>query len=167
MLVILVIYLCLPRCLINRIIIYQCYVYHTNIRHIPPEIAWACDTTSVIRRVWYDECDTMQILWGKKCWNFVCVKFVFLICFFYIFVLNFFFLNFLFEIFLLNFVCKFFFFKFWFQYLIFFLYKFIYFVATTRHTEHCATLLVAFDNSSDSMCLYNIYGSDRHRRSFY
>ena len=31
-------------------IIYQCYVYRTNIRHIPPEVAWECDTTSVIRR---------------------------------------------------------------------------------------------------------------------
>ena len=30
-------------------IIYQCYVYRTNIRHIPPEVAWECDTTSVIR----------------------------------------------------------------------------------------------------------------------
>ena len=47
---------------LNNIIIYQCYVYRTNIRHIPPEVAWECDTTSVIRRVWYDECDTMQIL---------------------------------------------------------------------------------------------------------
>ena len=32
-------------------IIYQCYVYRTNIRHIPPEVAWECDTTSVIRRM--------------------------------------------------------------------------------------------------------------------
>ena len=32
-------------------IIYQCCVYRTNIRHIPPEVAWECDTTSVIRRV--------------------------------------------------------------------------------------------------------------------
>ena len=35
---------------IYQIIIYQCYVYRTNIRHIPPEVAWECDTTSVIRR---------------------------------------------------------------------------------------------------------------------
>ena len=51
----------------------------------------------------------------------------------------------------------------------------IFCLATTRHTEHCV-LLVAFDNSSrrqfvklksDSMCLYNIYGSDRYGRNFY
>ena len=36
------------------LIIYQCYVYRTNIRHIPPEVAWECETTSVIRWVWYD-----------------------------------------------------------------------------------------------------------------
>ena len=47
---------------ISVFIIYQCYVYRTNIRHIPPEVAWECDTTSVIRR---DECDTMQIVWGN------------------------------------------------------------------------------------------------------
>ena len=58
-------------------IIYQCYVYRTNLRHIPPEVAWECDTTSVIRRVWYDECDRMQILWGKKCWKFILVTFCF------------------------------------------------------------------------------------------
>ena len=34
-----------------------------------------CDTTSVIRWVWV--CDTMQILWGKKCWKFILVKFCF------------------------------------------------------------------------------------------
>ena len=32
----------------------QCYIYRTNIRHIPPEVAWKRDTTSVIRWVWYD-----------------------------------------------------------------------------------------------------------------
>ena len=62
---------------ISLFIIYQCYVYRTNIRHIPPEVAWECDTTSVIRRVWYDECDTMQTLWGKKYENLFWFNFVF------------------------------------------------------------------------------------------
>ena len=66
-------------------ITYQCYVYRTNIRHIPPEVAWECDTTSVIRCEFY----------GGEMLNFVCEIFVF---------------------------------------------------ATSRHTEHCA-LLVVFDNA--------------------
>ena len=122
------------------IIIYQCYVYRTNIHHIPPEVAWGCDTTSVIRRVWYDECDTMQILWGKNVEN--------------LFWLNFVFepkkmkkkFDFFFEIIFFE-IIFFYFFLFFFLFFFFHIIYFLIFFATTRHTEYCA-LLVAFDNSS-------------------
>ena len=92
---------------ILRVLQYQCYVYRTDIRHIPPEVAW-----DVIRRVWYDECDTMSVIrckfdGGKKCWLFFGVfekkNWIFILNFlFWIFFLNFFFwiffLNFFFEI---------------------------------------------------------------------
>ena len=113
---------------IRYFIIYQCYVYRTNIRHIAPEVAWECDTTSVIRWVWYD-----AYVMGGKMLKSLFVKFWLWIFFFNIllyFILLFFFGNFV--IFCLIFL---------------FIFYFIYSVATTRHTEHCA-LLVAFDNSS-------------------
>ena len=146
-----------------------------------------CDTTSVIRRVWYDECDTMQILWGKKCWKFILVTFClwtqkkwkkkcwhleilfwkFEILFWKLFFGNYFLEVLFWKFFFGNNFLKIIFWKLFFgNYFCF---------ATTRHTEHCA-LLVAFDNSSrrqfvkvksDSMCLYNIYGSDRYGRNFY
>ena len=71
-----------------------------------------------------------------------------------------------FPYFVIEICCLNFYFLFFFP--IFFL--FIIFFCPTRHTEHC-TLLVAFGNSSrrqfvklksDSVCLYNIYGSDRY-----
>ena len=72
---------------IKEIIIYQCYVYRTNIRHIPSEVAWECDTTSVIRWVWYDaNYGEKMLIFGL--WNL----------FFWIFFLNFC-LNFFFELF--------------------------------------------------------------------
>ena len=112
-------------------IIYQCYVYRTNIRHIPPEVACECDTTSVIRRVWYDECDTMSVIWvwydaylmGEKKQKF--------------------FFEFFFEFFLKIWNFCWIFFNICFQYFFsnFFLIILFYFFATSRHTEHCALLV--------------------------
>ena len=125
------------------IIIYQCYVYRTNIRHIPPEVAWECDMFFFFFFL-YDECDTMSVMSVIRCkfdgggmLKFVfCEKKNFNI-FFLIVKKNF---NLFFEIFFFEI------FVYWILFSIFFEIC-IYFVATTRHTEHCA-LLVAFDNSS-------------------
>ena len=128
-------------CSRKRFIVYRKYVMFIKHYHIPVLClshqyssystgssvgVWydECDTTSVIRWVWYDECDTMSVIrckfyGGKNVEKNVCWIF---------FCWNFFFW-FFFSIF--NF---------------FVLYNFIYFVATTRHTEHC-TLLVVFEQT--------------------
>ena len=94
--------------MIHVFIIYQCYVYRTNIRHIPPEVAWECDTTSVIRRVvirwvWYDANFMGEKMLKTKFFEIFFLIFFLKFCVFELFFLGNFCLNFVWEFFFWNF----------------------------------------------------------------